>query len=206
MKQIRPGVFLFEGALPLHQRKEIARWYAEQKELFYTPVLRSGHKMNLTMCQFGMHWNAKDYKYYPCRADVDGEPVVPVPVFFKDMVKEFSTRAFPYHNPDWDIMIANHYRVGQDRLGMHADNSESKMALTMGHPVVSISVGASCIFKIGEPVNNILLHSGDILIFGGPARLEKHGVAKVYDEGWKLYETIGKPLDYGRLNITLRKY
>jgi alkylated DNA repair protein (DNA oxidative demethylase) len=103
-------------------------------------------------------------------------------------------------------MIANHYEAGKHKLGMHADNSESKAALDMEHPVVSISVGASCIFKIGDPVHNILLHSGDILIFGGPARLDKHGVAKVYDEGWSLYHTIGKNLDYGRLNLTLRKF
>jgi alkylated DNA repair protein (DNA oxidative demethylase) len=205
MKKIKPGVFLFEGALPLHDRKELARWYEEQKDLFYTPILKSGHKMNLTMCQFGMHWNAKDYKYYSYRSDVDDKPVTLVPGHIKDMVKNFCLEAFPYHNPDWDIMIANHYKVS-NKLGMHADNSESSAALEIGHPVVSISIGASCIFKIGDPVHNVLLHNGDVLVFGGPARLDKHGVAKVYDEGWKLYETIGAPLDYGRLNITLRKF
>ena len=57
----------------------------------------------------------------------------------------------------------------------------------------------------GEGVD-ILLHSGDALCFGGPARLVRHAVKRVLPVG---AGGTGRPLGLrmvdGRLNVTLRQ-
>jgi DNA oxidative demethylase len=87
-------------------------------------------------------------------------------------------------------------------MGMHADKDERSLA-----PVVSLSLGASCVFRFGNtesrgrPWTDVELESGDLFVFGGPSRLAYHGVPRVQpgtgDPG------IG--LAAGRLNITLRE-
>ncbi|HEY4457830.1 MAG TPA: alpha-ketoglutarate-dependent dioxygenase AlkB, partial [Pseudonocardiaceae bacterium] len=74
-------------------------------------------------------------------------------------------------------------------------------------PVVSLSIGDSCLFRFGNTANrnkpwtDVELASGDLFVFGGPSRFAYHGVPKTYpgtaDPG------IGPAS--GRLNITLRE-
>jgi alkylated DNA repair protein (DNA oxidative demethylase) len=69
-------------------------------------------------------------------------------------------------------------------LGDHSDNSESPEALASGYPVVSLSVGASCVFRIGGlerrgHYEQHVLDSGDLVIFGRSRRLAYHGVKKI---------------------------
>ncbi len=50
------------------------------------------------------------------------------------------------------------------------------------HPVVSLSLGCSSYFGykvIGKPAQQLLLESGDVLLFGGPSRLIEHCVHRV---------------------------
>ena len=85
---------------------------------------------------------------------------------------------------------------------MHADRDERSPA-----PVVSVSLGDSCVFRFGTPAGrgrpwtDVILESGDLFVFGGPSRRAFHGVPKVLagtgDPG------IG--VDQGRFNVTLRQ-
>jgi hypothetical protein len=68
----------------------------------------------------------------------------------------------------------NLYAEATGRLGDHVDNSESPAALASGYPVVSLSAGASCAFRIGgpartDPYEQHTLDSGDLVIFGREA-------------------------------------
>jgi alkylated DNA repair protein (DNA oxidative demethylase) len=87
-------------------------------------------------------------------------------------------------------------------MGMHADRDERSQA-----PVVSLSLGDSCVFRFGTPAGrgrpwiDVVLESGDLFVFGGPSRLAFHGVPKVLPG-------TGDPvigLDGGRFNVTLRE-
>jgi alkylated DNA repair protein (DNA oxidative demethylase) len=88
------------------------------------------------------------------------------------------------------------------RMGMHADADERSAA-----PVVSLSLGAACVFRFGNtetrsrPWTDIELASGDLFVFGGPSRLAYHGVPR------SLPGTADPRtgLRAGRLNITLRE-
>jgi alkylated DNA repair protein (DNA oxidative demethylase) len=73
--------------------------------------------------------------------------------------------------------------------------------------VVSLSLGATCVFRFGNtesrnrPWTDVELESGDLFVFGGPSRLAYQGVPKTLPG-------TGDPaigLSSGRLNITLRE-
>ena len=69
-------------------------------------------------------------------------------------------------------------------MGLQQDKDESPASIGAGLPVVSISLGDTARFLFGglrrrEPVEPILLESGDAFVFGGPARLRYHGVSRI---------------------------
>ena len=51
------------------------------------------------------------------------------------------------------------------------------------HPVVNLSIGASCLFGFKhedtDEERTVTLHSGDVILFGGPCRLIKHAVLSI---------------------------
>jgi len=98
-----------------------------------------------------------------------------------------------------DTALVNRY-VNDAHQGMHQDKDEKCSA-----PVVSISLGATGVFRFGNTVNrnkpwqDIELRSGDLFVFGGERRFSYHGVPKVYNDGASL-------LSNGtRLNVTIRQ-
>ena len=99
-----------------------------------------------------------------------------------------------------DTALINFYDDAA-RMGMHQDKDEK-----VDEPVVSLSIGDSCIFRFGntenrnQPYQDVELRSGDLFVFGGPSRFAYHGVTKV------LPGTADPAcgLITGRLNLTLR--
>jgi len=87
-------------------------------------------------------------------------------------------------------------------MGFHKDDGKNDG--TGLNPVVSISLGNSCVFSIKCPdgtVTDIVLNSGDVIMFGGAARFMYHAVTSVkFDCPSYLSSIIGNV----RLNYTLR--
>ncbi len=86
------------------------------------------------------------------------------------------------------------------RMGLHQDRDEEDLSA----PVVSVSLGDACLFRIGEasrdaPTRSFRLDSGDLLVLGGEGRLAFHGVDRIYPMTSTLLKT------GGRLNLTLRR-
>lgn len=111
-------------------------------------------------------------------------------------------RAAEAYQPD--IALVNFYDENAT-LGMHQDRDEKSLA-----PVVSLSLGAPCLFRFGNtqnrnrPWTDIELRSGDLFVFGGPSRLAFHGVPKgILTSPSDPMPDIG--LAHGRLNITIRE-
>jgi len=91
-------------------------------------------------------------------------------------------------------------------MGLHQDKDESPSSIERGQPVVSISIGDTARFLFGglrrrDPVEAMLLESGDAFVFGGAARLRYHGVSRIIPHS----ATSGLGID-GRFNLTFRKY
>lgn len=170
---------------------------------FYTPVVRGLHPMSVRMLCLGRHWNAVSYAYEALRSDVDGRHVPPLPPEFIDLARTLADEAGFSMQPD--ICIVNWYGPGS-KMGLHQDKDESAASLARGAPVVSISLGDTGLFRFGglrrrDPVETIPLASGDVFVFGGPARLRYHGVARI------LPHTAPANLGFeGRLNLTFREY
>ena len=84
-------------------------------------------------------------------------------------------------------------------MGLHQDRDEIADA-----PVVSVSLGDRARFRIGGatrggPTKSLILASGDVLMFGGEARLAYHGIDRI------LAGTSTILPEGGRLNLTLRR-
>jgi alkylated DNA repair protein (DNA oxidative demethylase) len=155
-----------------------------------------------TVC-LGWHW--VPYRYSRTADDVDGAPVKPFPGWLGDLGRRAVLAAYgdqeaaTGYRPD--VALINFYDEAA-RMGMHADREERSPA-----PVVSVSLGAACVFRFGNaesrnrPYTDVRLESGDLFVFGGPARLAYHGVPRTFPG-------TGDPaigLASGRLNITLRE-
>jgi DNA alkylation damage repair protein AlkB len=169
----------------------------------YVPTVRGGGKMHVRMVCLGRHWNPLTYKYEQTRADYDGASVPPVPEEFAALAIRAAQDAGFAFRPD--ICLINWY--GPDgRMGLHQDKDESSASLSAGLPVVSISLGDTARFLFGgvrrrEPVEPILLESGDAFVFGGPARLCYHGVSRI------IPGTAPPALGVeGRFNLTFRQF
>jgi DNA alkylation damage repair protein AlkB len=169
----------------------------------YVPTVRGGGKMRVRMTCLGRHWNPLTYRYAATREDFDGAAVPPVPDDWVALASALAADAGFAFTPD--ICLINSYS-GDGRMGLHQDKDESPQSLASGIPVVSISLGDSARFVFGglrrrEPVETLLLESGDVFVFGGDARLRYHGVARI------LRRTAPLALGFdGRFNLTFRQY
>jgi DNA oxidative demethylase len=169
----------------------------------YVPTVRGGGKMRVRMLCLGRHWNARTYTYESTRGDFDGEPVQPLPPDFAALAQRIAADAGYSFAPD--LCIMNWY--GADgRMGLHQDKDESPASIEAGLPVVSISIGDTARFLFGglrrkDPVESVMLESGDAFVFGGPARLRYHGVSRIVPG------TAPPALGIdGRFNLTFRQY
>jgi alkylated DNA repair protein (DNA oxidative demethylase) len=159
--------------------------------------------MSVRMLCLGLHWNAKSYGYEKVRTDVDGRAVPQLPDDLAAFARAAAVDAGFAITPD--ICIINWYTAAS-RMGLHQDKDESRATLELGTPVVSLSLGDTGRFLFGglrrrDPVASILLESGDAFVFGGPARLRFHGIARI------LPGTAPVDLGFtGRLNLTFRQF
>ena len=170
---------------------------------FCTPIVRGGHPMSVRMLCLGRHWNARTYSYEDVRSDIDGLPAPALPLELAHLASRAGASVGFDILPD--LCIVNWYGASS-RMGLHQDKDESRESLQSGAPVISFSIGDSARFLFGglkrkDPVEKILLESGDVFVFGGPARLRYHGVTRV------LPGTSPRGLGFdGRLNLTFRKF
>ena len=103
------------------------------------------------------------------------------------------------HEQPPNMCLINYYD-GDARLGLHQVRGEG----SLNAPVVSISLGDDATFVVGgltrkDPTRRILLHSGDVIAFGGRSRLIFHAVAGIQLHTSTLLS------EGGRFNLTLRR-
>jgi alkylated DNA repair protein (DNA oxidative demethylase) len=205
-EDLGPGVAWLRGSLSLDEQQTLAercRRLMEGPAGGYVPTVRGGGKMRVRMLSLGRHWNARTYTYESTRADHDDAPVAPLPEDLAALAGTIAARAGYDFVPD--IALINWYGP-EGRMGLHQDKDESRQSIEAGNPVVSLSIGDTARFLFGglrrkDPVQTILLESGDAFVFGGPARLRYHGVSRI------IPGTAPPGLGFdGRFNITFRQY
>jgi alkylated DNA repair protein (DNA oxidative demethylase) len=105
------------------------------------------------------------------------------------------------HDPE--ACLVNYYEPTA-RMGLHQDRDEQDFSA----PVVSFSLGDTCLFRIGgtkrnDPTRSLKLSSGDVVVLGGESRLAFHGVDRIYS-GTSTLVSDWFP-GGGRINLTLRR-
>lgn len=162
-------------------------------------VTPGGYTMSVGMTNCGrVGWvsDRSGYRYDPIDPDT-GKPWPPMPPLFQDLAARAAEEAgFTKYDPD--ACLINRYAAGS-KLGLHQDRDEKDPV----SPIVSVSLGVPAVFLWGgkrrsDPVRRMRLESGDVAVWGGPARFVYHGVAPV--------KAAEHPLTGNfRLNLTFRK-
>jgi alkylated DNA repair protein (DNA oxidative demethylase) len=166
---------------------------------FRNMVTPGGFRMSVGMTNCGRAgWvtDRKGYRYEPVDP-ITGMPWPALPECFRHLAATAAEAAgYPGFEPD--ACLINLYEPGT-RLSLHRDENERDMTA----PIVSVSLGLPAIFMFGgnrrgDRPRQVLLESGDIVVWGGLDRLVYHGVAPLADGN--------DPLTGNRrINLTFRK-
>ena len=206
-----PGAVHIPGWLDAAGQRALAwscRAWGERAGGFRAPRMPTGGTMSVGIACLGWHWYP--YRYSRTVDDGDGRPVAAFPTWLGDLARRAVVDAAsvddrvlvgPATDFHPDVALVNWYGPGA-RMGMHADRDERS-----GSPVVSLSLGDTCVFRFGtaagrgRPWCDVPLESGDLFVVGGPSRLAYHGVPRVHPGTGP--GGIGP--DGGRFNITVRQ-
>jgi alkylated DNA repair protein (DNA oxidative demethylase) len=197
--EIAPGVLHWPGRLDRLAQEALRDALREVAKAapFFTPVMpRTGKPFSVRMTNCGpLGWvsDRQGYRYQPTHPQT-GSPWPTMPAILTDLWREHA--GYP-HPPE--ACLVNYYETSA-RMGLHQDRDEEDFDA----PVLSVSLGDSAVFRVGGVerggrTRSVKLASGDVLIFGGPARLAYHGIDRVM-EGTSTLLPQG-----GRLNLTLRR-
>jgi DNA oxidative demethylase len=203
--ELHEGLTLFQSRLsPVEQRElwTTCQSLAEGPVPMYTPTVRGGKKMSVGMLCLGKHWNGLTYQYEDARSDFDGLAVPQIPQRLADLARTAAAEAG--FEMRCDMCIMNYY-TSDAKLGVHQDKDERPETIAAGIPIVSVSLGDAARFVIGglsrkEPINPLILRSGDVLVMGGPSRLRYHGVTRIQPG------TAPEGTGPGRFNLTFRQW
>ena len=168
----------------------------EAAPLFTPRMPRSGRPFTVRMSNCGpLGWVSDEagYRYQPTHP-VTGRPWPPMP----DILIAAWNDLAGYPSPP-EACLINFYGPAA-KMGLHQDRDEADFAA----PVVSLSLGDSCLFRVGgskrsDPTRSVRLSSGDAVVLGGDARLAFHGVDRI-EPGTSTLLPEG-----GRINLTMRR-
>jgi alkylated DNA repair protein (DNA oxidative demethylase) len=162
-------------------------------------VTPGGYRMSVAMTNCGVAGWVTDrsgYRYDPVDP-ASGLNWPPMPEVIADLAKRAAaTAGFADFAPD--ACLINRYEPGS-QLSLHQDRNERDF----GAPIVSVSLGLPAVFLFGGMRRSdrprwVALAHGDVIVWGGPARLTFHGVMKLADGE---HPVLGRQ----RLNLTLRQ-
>ena len=162
-------------------------------------ITPGGFRMSVAMTNSGaLGWVSDRRGYrYTAQDPLSGEPWPPMPATFLELARSAAAKAgFDGFAPD--ACLINRYEPGA-RLTLHQDKDESDFSA----PIVSVSLGLPATFLFGgntrkEKQRRIPLQHGDVVVWGGPARLFHHGVLPLKE---------GSHSEFGRqrVNLTFRR-
>lgn len=163
---------------------------------FVTP---GGQTMSVAMTNCGrLGWvsDRKGYRYAETDPETD-KPWPQLPESFRSLARRAAEEAgFVAFDPD--ACLVNRYAPGS-RLTLHQDKNEHDFEA----PIVSVSLGLPAKFLFGglmrtDRPQRMMLHHGDVAVWGGVSRLAFHGVDTLKDG---VHPATGGC----RINLTFRK-
>lgn len=197
---LAPGAVLLrgfageEGAALLQAIADVTR-----QSPFRHLVTPGGYRMSVAMSNCGaLGWVSDRSGYrYDALDPLSGQPWPAMPAILRKLAVRAAVQAgFAHFEPD--ACLVNRYEPGA-RLSLHQDRDEQDFSA----PIVSVSLGLPAVFLFGTPSRQDRpqrhrLQHGDVVVWGGPARLAFHGVAPLADGEHAL-------LGRQRINLTFRR-
>lgn len=162
-------------------------------------ITPGGFRMSVAMTNCGACGWVSDrsgYRYDAIDPD-SGKPWPRMPAAFLALARHAAASA-GFNDFEPDACLINRYDPGA-RLALHQDKDERDFSA----PIVSVSLGLPAVFLFGgsrredKPMHVPLTH-GDVVVWGGPARLRYHGVLPL-KEGHHVLTGAH------RINLTFRK-
>ncbi len=199
-QDIADGAVLLRGLAARGESELVAALHDVAAQApFRHMVTPGGHQMSVAMTNCGsLGWitDRSGYRY----GESDPETAKPWPAMprsFRELAGQAAAEAgFGGFSPD--ACLINRYQPGA-RMALHQDRDEHDF----GAPIVSVSLGLPAIFLFGglkrsDKPRRLRLEHGDVVVWGGPARLAFHGVAPLADGEHAL---MGRQ----RINLTFRR-
>jgi alkylated DNA repair protein (DNA oxidative demethylase) len=162
-------------------------------------VTPGGYRMSVAMTNCGsLGWvtDRTGYRYDAIDPE-SGRRWPPMPRSFMELAESAAAEAgFAGFQPD--ACLINRYEPGA-KLSLHQDKNEQDYS----QPIVSVSLGLPAVFLFGgmnrtDKTRRVEVRHGDVVVWGGPARLRYHGVMPL-KEGH--HPVLGRY----RVNITFRR-
>ena len=186
-------------ALPFERALAAGVGAVEAAAPFRHMTTPGGYTMSVAMTNcgaFGWVSDPTGYRYSPNDPDT-GAPWPAMPAAFTELARG-AAAAIGFADFIPDACLVNRYAPGA-RLTLHQDKDERDY----GAPIVSVSLGVPAVFLFGglrrkDRPQRVPLEHGDVVVWGGPARLRYHGVAKLEDSE---HPFAGRT----RINLTLRR-
>jgi DNA oxidative demethylase len=162
-------------------------------------VTPGGYHMSVAMTNCGrVGWitDRSGYRYDPTDP-MTRRPWPSMPATFLRLAARAAV-ASGFDGFEPDSCLINCYEPGA-RLSLHQDKDERDV----GAPIVSVSLGLPAVFLFGglyrsDRLRRVWLESGDVAVWGGPARLAFHGIEPLSDGDDPLTGRY-------RVNLTFRK-
>jgi DNA oxidative demethylase len=200
MRVLPKGIRHIPGFLDREKQEalvESVRAIVAEAPLFVPAMPKTGKPMSVRMTNCGpLGWVTDKERGYRYQREhpVTGMPWPPMPDALLDI-----WRAVSGSSKKPQACLVNFY-TEDARMGLHQDRDEQDLET----PVVSISLGDSCLFRVGGRERNdrtlsFKLSSGDVVVLGGEGRRAFHGVDKIYPNTSTLLKS------GGRINLTLRR-
>ncbi len=195
---IAPGVLLWrEKFSPIAQKALLDDVLHRLKQApLYRPVMpKTARPFSVEESNFGrLGWvsDKAGYRYQPLHP-VTATPWPAIPDALLELWQEIAVAPPP------DCCLLNLYRAGA-KMGLHQDRDENDLTA----PVIGVSLGDEALFRIGGAkrggaTRSLRLASGDVILFGGVARLAWHGIDRIIAGSSRLVP------GGGRISLTLRK-
>lgn len=172
------------GAVLLQNFATDALWPAVQQVVDLAPfrhmLTPGGFKMSVAMTNCGpLGWitDRSGYRYSPSDP-LTGQPWPNMPPEFPALAALAAQQAgFSDFTPN--ACLINRYEPGA-KMSLHQDKDERDFS----QPIVSVSLGLPAVFLFGglersDKALRVKLHHGDVVVWGGPARLRFHGVLPI---------------------------
>ena len=180
---LAPGATMLAGFARDHDRDVLAALARVAEHApFRHMTTPGGWRMSVAMTNCGrLGWvtDRQGYRYDPLDPDT-GTPWPAMPPIFLDLARR-ATDAAGFAGFVPDTCLINRYEPGS-RLSLHQDRDER----SLDAPIVSVSFGLPATFLWGGTTRavkprRVRLTHGDVVVWGGPARLTFHGIDVLRD-------------------------